>query len=146
MFADESLSWIQFHASEQLQYITDTVPLVQITDERRCELGLTADEIDRLHTYMSEQKLRSTKPATLNVWKNLRSVRDDVHYHLSSLRDASEPNLQVLALARKDREISVLERQLQHRDRIVGMLKHRLKSLNSQDRADQDLLAILDMR
>jgi len=128
---------------ELVTYLMDYMLTLQVAEERRYELKRAISDVVNITDFMNTKKRTMTKLALLNVWKNLEPQREDLKRRLTSLAGLPGHAIVSLTLSSKDKEIDSLARQVEHKQRIVSILKDRLKSsgVTLMD-SDRDLLAL----
>jgi len=128
---------------ELVTYLMDYMLTLQVAEERRYELKRAISDVVNVTDFMNTKKRTLTKVALLNVWKNLEPQREDLKRRLTSLASLPGHAIVSLTLSEKDKEIDSLARQVEHKQRIVSILKDRLKSSGAElTESDRDLLAL----
>jgi len=128
---------------ELVTYLMDYMLTLQVAEERRYELKRAITDIENMTDYVNTKKRTLTKVALLNVWKNLEPQREDLKRRLMSLAGLPGQAIVSLTLSGKDKDIDSLNRQVEHKQRIVAILKDRLKSCGATlTESDHDLLAL----
>jgi len=128
---------------ELVTYLMDYMLTLQVAEERRYELKRAISDVVNMTDFMNSKKDSLTKTALLNVWKNLEPQREDLNRRLSSLRGLPGQAIVSLTLSSKDKEIDGIQRQVDHKQRIVSILKDRLKNAEIPlTESDRDLLAL----
>merc|ERR1719305_2285205 len=92
---------------------------------------------------MEQQKTQVTQVALLRQWKNLETLRVDLSNRLASLCGLEGQSLGWLAPTDEDPELKELKKQVLQKDRVVQILKQRLKTSAGQalTEEEEDLLA-----
>lgn len=114
--------------SELVSYLKEYMLTLQVAEERQQQMIRSINDAYNLREFMEQQRTVMTKVALLRQWKNLENLRGDLNKRLTSLSGLQGQSLAWLAPTREDSEIEDLKRQVQQKDRVVQILKQRLRT------------------
>lgn len=127
-FEAETFARSNLQKHDLLRYLKDYIVTLQVAEERRCEMKRTLQDLVTVTDFMQVKKTTMTKVAMLNVWKNLECQRNDLKQRLAKVAMIPGNAIEMLTLTAKDREIEELDRQVEQKDRVMQLLKSRLRN------------------
>lgn len=128
--------------AELVSYLKEYMLTLQVAEERQQQMIRAINDAYNLREFMEQQHNVMTKVALLRQWKNVENLRGDLNKRLASLSGLQGQSLAWLAPAGEDSEIVDLKRQVQQKDRVVQILKQRLRTSASGNltKEEEDLL------
>jgi len=101
---------------------------LQVAEEREQQMLRCINDAYNIREYIEQQRSGMTKVALLRQWKNMSSLRADLDKRFASVAGLEGQSLEWLAPGGEDQYVQDLERQVQQKDRVVQILKQRLKT------------------
>ena len=129
--------------TELVDYLKEYMLTLQVAEERQQQMMRAINDAYNVREFMEQQRSQVTKVALLRQWKNLESLRVDLGNRLATLCGLEGQSLGWLAPTEEDAEVKELKKQVQQKDRVVQILKQRLKTSagNALTEEEEDLLA-----
>lgn len=114
--------------ADLVSYLKEYMLTLQVAEERQQQMIRCINDAYNLREFMEQQRGTMTKVALLRQWKNLEPLRADLNRRLASLSGLQGQSLAWLAPTSEDSEVQELKRQVQQKDRVVQILKQRLRT------------------
>jgi len=111
-----------------LTYLKEYMLTLQVAEEREQQMLRCINDAYNIREYIEQQRSGMTKVALLRQWKNMSSLRADLDKRFASVAGLEGQSLEWLAPGGEDQYVQDLERQVQQKDRVVQILKQRLKT------------------
>ena len=128
---------------ELVNYLKEYMLTLQVAEERQQQMMRAINDAYNVREFMEQQKSQVTKVALLRMWKNLESLRVDLGNRLATLCGLEGESLGWLApTGEEDAEVAELTKSVQQKDRVVQILKQRLRTSAGAalTQEEQDLL------
>jgi hypothetical protein len=114
--------------AELLSYLKEYMLTLQVAEERQQQMIRAINDAYNLREFIEQQRGVMTKVALLTQWKHLEPQRTDLNRRLAGLVGLQGQSLEWLAPADEEPEVQELKRQVQQNDRVVQILKQRLRT------------------
>jgi len=133
--------------AELVNYLKEYMLTLQVAEERQQQMMRAINDAYNVREFMEQQKTQVTKVALLRMWKNLESLRVDLGNRLATLCGLEGESLGWLVPTGEDPEVAELAKQVQQKDRVVQILKQRLRTSAGAalTQEEQDLLDCCDL-
>jgi len=128
--------------AELVSYLKEYMLTLQVAEERQQMMMRCINDSYNAREFMEQQRNVMTKVALLRQWKNLEAMRTDLQKRIGSLAGLQGQSLALLTPTGEDSEVLELKRQVQQKDRVVQILKQRLRTSvgNNMTEVEQELL------